>query len=202
MIGDKIFAHFFLDLEVLPIDSELLLTCQSLVMSKEDDLVAGQIDLFSGHLLIASCIKDHKDSFRSDAAFISWIDGEVRTLLWFNPKVGIAHQVAILDLKMMLRSKFIKFLIDLLQVYPFPLNREIMRSDDFLEHFATDIDVGGSRDGHQYHGWEDGNGRKAHRVFLHTIDEVRDRDHVVGLVIIVLLFLKQVQEDGDPSIKE
>ena len=39
MIRDKILAHFFLDLEVLPIDSELLLPCQSLVMSKEDDLV-------------------------------------------------------------------------------------------------------------------------------------------------------------------
>ena len=81
MIRDKILAHFFLDLEVLPIDSELLLPCQSLVMSKEDDLVTGQIDLFSGHMFIASCIKDHKDSFGSDVAFISWIDGEIRTLL-------------------------------------------------------------------------------------------------------------------------
>ena len=77
-----------------------------------------------------------------------------------------------------------------------------MRSHDLLEHFATDIDVGGSRDRHQYHGREDGNGRKAHRIFLHAIDKVRDRDHVVGLVIIALLFLKKMQEDGDPSIKE
>ena len=81
MIGDKILAHFFLDLEVLPIDGELLLPFKSLVMSKEDDLVAGQIDLFSGHLFIASCIKDHKDSFGSDVALISWIDGESRAIL-------------------------------------------------------------------------------------------------------------------------
>ena len=93
---------------------------------------------------------------------------------------------------MVLRGKFIKFLIDLLQIDPFSLDREIMRSHDFLDHFATDIDVGGSRDGHQHHG----------RIFLHTIDEVRDRDHIVGLVIVALLFLKQVQEDGDPRIKE
>ena len=77
-----------------------------------------------------------------------------------------------------------------------------MRSDNFLEQFATDIDVGRSGNRYQYHGREDGNGRKPHCIFLHAIDEVRDRDHVVGLVIIVLLFLKQVQEDGDPSIKE
>ena len=81
MIGDKILAHFFLDLEVLPVDSELLLPYQSLVMSKEDDLVAGQIDVFSCHLFITFRIKDHKDGFRSDAAFISWIDGEIRALL-------------------------------------------------------------------------------------------------------------------------
>ena len=93
-------------------------------------------------------------------------------------------------------------MIDLLQIDPFPLDREIMRRHDFLDHFATDIDVGGCRDSHQHHGREDGNGSKAHCIFLHTIDEVRDRDHIVGLVIIALLFLKQVQEDGDPRIKE
>ena len=81
MIGDKILAHFFLDLEVMPIDSELLLPFKSLVMGKEDDLVACQIDLLSGHLFITSYIKNHKDSFRSDAAFISWIDCEVRAFL-------------------------------------------------------------------------------------------------------------------------
>ena len=81
MIGDKILAHFFLDLEVLPIDGELLLPFKSLVMSKEDDLVAGQINLFSCHLFITSCIKDQKDGFRNDLAFISLIDGEIRALL-------------------------------------------------------------------------------------------------------------------------
>ena len=112
MIGDKILGHFFLDLEIFAIDGELLLPCQSLVMGKEKDLVAGQIDVFSCHLLIASYIKDHKDSFRSDIAFIGWKDGEIRTLLCFDPKIGIGHQVAIFNLKMMLRGKFIKFLID------------------------------------------------------------------------------------------
>ena len=77
-----------------------------------------------------------------------------------------------------------------------------MRRHDLLDRFTTDIDVGRCRDGYQHHGREDGNGRKPHCIFLHTIDEIRDRDHVVGLVIITLLFLKQMQEDGDPSIKE
>ena len=117
-------------------------------MSKEDNLVASQIGLFSCHLLIASCVKDHKDGFGSDAAFVSWIDRKVCALLGFDSKVGIGHQVTILDFKLVLRSKFIKFLIDLLQVYPFSLDREIMRSHNFLDHFATNIDVGRSRDGH------------------------------------------------------
>ena len=81
MIGDKILGHFFLDLEVMPVDSKLLLPLTSLVMGKEDDLVASQIDLFACHVFITGCIKDHKDGFRSDAAFISWIDGEVCALL-------------------------------------------------------------------------------------------------------------------------
>ena len=81
MIGDKILAHFFLDLEVLPVDSELLLPFKILVMGKEDDLVASQIDVFACHVFITSYIKDHKDGFRSDAAFISWIYREVRALL-------------------------------------------------------------------------------------------------------------------------
>ena len=81
MIGDKILAHFFLDLEVLPVDSELLLPFKILVMGKEDDLVACQIDLFACHVFITGCIKDHEDGFGSDAAFISWIDGEVCALL-------------------------------------------------------------------------------------------------------------------------
>ncbi len=52
-----------------------------LVMGKEDDLVASQIDVFACHVFITSYIKDHKDGFRSDAAFISWIYREVRALL-------------------------------------------------------------------------------------------------------------------------
>ena len=81
MIGDKILGHFFLDLKVLPIDGELFLPCQSPIMGKEKDLVAGQINVFSGHLLIANCIKDQKDCPRSNIVFIVRIDREIRTLL-------------------------------------------------------------------------------------------------------------------------
>ena len=47
----------------------------------------------------------------------------------------------------------------------------------------------------------DGNGRKAHCIFLHAIDEVRDRDHVVGLVIVALLFLSRCKKTVIPALK-
>ena len=49
---------------------------------------------------------------------------------------------------------------------------------------------------------EDGNAMVASPAFSsHAIDEVRDRDHIVGLVIVALLFLSRCKKTVIPALK-